>query len=103
MPGKKQKKLTFEEALARLEEIVGLMEEGKCPLDEALKRYEEGVKLVNFCEKTLDAAEKKIEILTGGEDEGSPRRKPFPAEAGGDAPAAETGVGANEGGEELLF
>lgn len=55
--------MTFEEALKRLEEIVARMEGGDLNLDESLKSFEEGVKLTRFCEKKLDEAEKKVEIL----------------------------------------
>lgn len=75
----KEKKPTFEEALARLEEIVAIMEDEKCPLDEALARYEEGIKLVTLCAKTLDEAEKKIEILTRAPD-GAVETRSFPPE-----------------------
>ena len=62
------KKLTFEAALARLEEIVGKMESGNAMLDESLSLYEEGVKLIQFCSKALDEAEQKVMILQKGED-----------------------------------
>jgi exodeoxyribonuclease VII small subunit len=64
----KDKKLKFEDALKRLEEIVALMEDEHTPLEEALRRYEEGIGLARFCAHTLDAAEKKIEILSKGAD-----------------------------------
>lgn len=54
----------FEKSLERLEKIVGELEGGELSLDEALKRYEEGIKLVQLCSKKLDAAQKKVEILT---------------------------------------
>lgn len=55
--------LKFEEALARLEEIVQDLEQGETPLDEALGLFEEGVKLARFCNEKLDQAEAKIEIM----------------------------------------
>ena len=61
--------MKFEEALKRLEKIVEELESGRLSLDESLKRYEEGVKLSRFCHKSLQAAQKKIQILTKkGED-----------------------------------
>lgn len=60
----KETKLTFEEAMQRLEETVEQMEARDLPLDQIIEKYEEGVKLVEFCEKKLSAAEKKIELLT---------------------------------------
>ncbi|HHT54197.1 MAG TPA: exodeoxyribonuclease VII small subunit [Clostridiales bacterium] len=56
-------KKSFEEALARLEEVVGLLESGELTLDESLKLYEEGVGLIRFCSETLERAEARIKIL----------------------------------------
>jgi exodeoxyribonuclease VII small subunit len=53
----------FEDALARLEEIVEELEEGEAELDRTLALFEEGVKLSKLCHKRLEAAEKKIEVL----------------------------------------
>ena len=50
--------------MARLEEIVEAMESNKMPLEELIVRYEEGVKLVRVCQEKLEAAEKRIEIIT---------------------------------------
>lgn len=61
---KKEKKQTFEEASARLAEIVSALEDGTAPLDRSLALYEEGIALVRFCNETLDSAEKRIRILT---------------------------------------
>jgi len=55
---------TFENALDRLEEIVGEMESAQLPLDELLIKFEEGTKLASFCQEKLQAAEKRIEIVT---------------------------------------
>jgi exodeoxyribonuclease VII small subunit len=80
----KDKKPTFEDALKRLEEIVALMEDEHTPLEEALQRYEEGVKLARFCAQTLDAAEKKIEILSTAAD-GQTTAVPFAGAESGEA------------------
>ncbi|UCB56685.1 MAG: exodeoxyribonuclease VII small subunit [Candidatus Omnitrophota bacterium] len=61
--------MKFEEALKRLEKIVEELESGKLSLEDSLKRYEEGVKLSRFCHKSLQAAQKKIQVLTK-KDEG---------------------------------
>ncbi|MBR6807566.1 MAG: exodeoxyribonuclease VII small subunit [Clostridia bacterium] len=53
-------KLTFEEALARLEETVRLLESGNVPLDESLALFEEGISLVRLCNGKLDTAEQKV-------------------------------------------
>lgn len=62
------KDLTFEAALARLEEITGLLENGNSPLDESLTLFEEGVRLVKFCNGKLDTAEQKVKILMSGDN-----------------------------------
>lgn len=63
-------KKSFEESLARLEEIVRSLESGSAPLDESMKLYEEGIALVRACGKELDAAEAKIKILQNSPDGG---------------------------------
>lgn len=67
---------TFEQALARLEEIVRALESGTAPLDTSLSMFEEGVKLVRFCNDKLDNAEQRIKILTSSGD-GSVEEKNF--------------------------
>lgn len=58
--------LNFEDAMARLEQIVRALEGGNVPLDESLTLYEEGVKLVKLCSTRLENAEKRIKILVDG-------------------------------------
>ncbi len=58
-----EQNITFEIALARLQEIVAGLEGGNVPLDESLSMFEEGVKLVKFCNEKLDKAEQKVKIL----------------------------------------
>jgi exodeoxyribonuclease VII small subunit len=53
----------FEEAMARLEEIVQELEKGDVPLEQSLKLFEEGIKLSGICNKRLEEAERKVEIL----------------------------------------
>ena len=74
MPTKK--KLDFEQSMARLEEIVGLLERGDAPLDEAMALFEEGAKPMRERTKRLDQAEQKVALLTAGE-RGQPREEPF--------------------------
>lgn len=61
---------TFEEAVARLEEIVRSMEEGRLSLDDSLKAFEEGISLVRLCNGKLDSAEQRVRILLSGESGG---------------------------------
>ena len=53
----------FEAAMARLEEIVSELEKGDVPLEQSLKLFEEGIKLSRVCNKRLEEAERKVEIL----------------------------------------
>lgn len=55
--------MTFEIAMARLEEIVNQLDGGKATLDDSLKLYEEGIALVRLCSDRLDKAEQKIKIV----------------------------------------
>lgn len=63
-----EKKMSFEEALARLEEIVGLLDSGNAPLDKSLELFEEGAGLVKLCSSMLDNVEQRVKILVEGED-----------------------------------
>ncbi len=54
---------SFETSLHRLEQIVKKLEAGDLPLDEAMKLFEEGIGLSQQCQKQLEEAENKVEIL----------------------------------------
>ena len=60
---KKTEKLTFEDALERLETILESMETGDTPLAELITKFEEGSALLKICQKKLQEAELKIEKL----------------------------------------
>ena len=68
--------IKFEDALARLEQIVDTLEAGNLPLEDSLKAFEEGVGLARRCARYLDEAEKRIELLTRDEA-GLLRVEPF--------------------------
>jgi exodeoxyribonuclease VII small subunit len=53
----------FEKSLARLEEVVKRLESAELSLDEAMKLFEEGVTLSRQCQKQLEEAEGRVEIL----------------------------------------
>jgi len=57
-------KLTFEQAVQKLRDIVEKVEAGQIGLEEAIRQYEQGGKLIQRCRKILDQAEQRIEILT---------------------------------------
>ena len=61
-----KKELSFEEALARLEEIVALLDSGNAPLDQSLALFEEGAGLVKLCSAKLDNVEQRVKILVEG-------------------------------------
>lgn len=58
-----EEKMSYEQALARLEQIIRAMENDKIPLAESLQLYEEGVGIVRRLSAELDDAERKIKIL----------------------------------------
>ena len=58
-----EQKLSYEQALARLEQIIRAMESDKIPLEDSLRMYEEGVSIVRRLSAELDEAERKIKIL----------------------------------------
>ena len=58
-----QKKPDFERSLARLEEVVRKLESPQLSLDESMKLFEEGVALSRECQKQLEEAEGRVEIL----------------------------------------
>lgn len=64
----KQEKLTFEDALSQLENIVRELEAGRIKLDDAVAAYTKAVDLKNFCEKKLKDAQLKIEKIETSAD-----------------------------------
>lgn len=61
-------KMTFEQALSKLEATVKDLEDEKITLEESIEKFETGVKLSAYCLNKLNEAEKKIEELTKTED-----------------------------------
>ena len=60
-------KLSFEQSLAKLEEIVEQIEQGEVPLEESIDRYAQGIELIKQCRSILARAEKKIQVLAKSE------------------------------------
>lgn len=58
-----EQQMNYEQAQARLEQIIRAMENDKLPLEQSLALYEEGVAIVRRLSAELDAAERKIKIL----------------------------------------
>jgi len=75
MAHKKQKtdidKLSFEEAIKELTNIVGKIEQGQIPLQNSLEQYEKGMALIKQCRTILQKAEERIEKITKEEVEDS--------------------------------
>ncbi|MEJ2078570.1 MAG: exodeoxyribonuclease VII small subunit [Acidobacteriota bacterium] len=77
-PEKKLEFKDFEEALGRLEAIVGRLEAGDLALEEAVNLFEEGMQISRFCGDRLDEAERKVEILVKNA-RGEATEEPFDA------------------------
>ena len=74
MPRKKTTNL-FEESLAELEQLVEQLEQGDLSLEDSLKSFERGVNLTRTCQKALQEAEQKVQILL--EKNGTQTLEPF--------------------------
>lgn len=69
--------MSFEEAMAELEQVVGKLENSQVPLDQSIQLYERGAKLKAHCETQLKAAEEKVSQITLGPDGAPEGTKPF--------------------------
>jgi exodeoxyribonuclease VII small subunit len=58
--------LTFEQALAELEQIVARLESGQAPLEDSIRMYERGAALKAHCETRLEAARLRVEKIVVG-------------------------------------
>ena len=75
-----ENKLTFAQSIARLEEIVSLMDRGDVSLEESLALFEEGTALIRSAGAMLDSAEQKVVKLMKGPD-GTPVETDFEMES----------------------
>jgi len=57
-------KLTFEQAIHQLKDIVSKIEQGEIPLQDSLDQYEKGMALIKHCRDILQKAEKRIEKIS---------------------------------------
>ncbi len=69
--------LSFEAAMAELEQVVGRLETGDVPLEDSIKLYERGAALKARCEDKLKEAEEKVSQITLGADGAPTGAKPF--------------------------
>ena len=60
--------MSFEDALAELEQIVRRLEGGQVKLDDAIQSYERGAQLKRHCEKKLNEAQQRVERIVVGPD-----------------------------------
>lgn len=58
---------TFEQAMQRLDDIVGRMESNKMPLEEMVDAYEEGMNLLKICRARVEAARRRVELIQARE------------------------------------
>lgn len=68
-------KVSFEDNIKKLDEIVKLLERGDLPLDDMIKLFEQGVAISKLCKQTLDEAEQKVSVLLSGEE--APKTEEF--------------------------
>ncbi len=71
MSDKPVSEMSFEEAMAELETVVGQLERGDVALEESIRLYERGAALKKRCEEKLKEAEEKVAQITL-DDEGNP-------------------------------
>jgi exodeoxyribonuclease VII small subunit len=69
--------VSFEDALYRLGDAVRELEQGSLSLDESLARYEQGIHYLAQCQRILESAERKIELLSGFDADGNPITEDF--------------------------
>ena len=61
----KEKEMSFEENLEKLEDIVKKLENGDIPLDDAIDKFNDAMKLVKVCDERLKNAEKMVAKIVG--------------------------------------
>ncbi|MEE9355040.1 MAG: exodeoxyribonuclease VII small subunit [Methylococcaceae bacterium] len=75
---KKKPNVSFEDSMKELEQLVEKMEGGDFSLEESLVAFERGIILTRTCQKALQEAEQKVQILL--EENGKQTLKPYPDE-----------------------
>ncbi|MFC7370452.1 exodeoxyribonuclease VII small subunit [Fictibacillus iocasae] len=68
----KERHLTFEEAMEKLEEIVEKLEQGDVPLEESIELYQQGMQYSKLCHTKLANVEKKMDLILNEEGEAKP-------------------------------
>ena len=80
MTGKPIEEMSFEEAMAELEQVVAKLEGGQAALDESIDLYERGAKLRERCEARLKDAELRVQKIIQGANGDAAGTEPFDAE-----------------------
>jgi exodeoxyribonuclease VII small subunit len=78
---KKTQDISFEQGLARLDEIISVLEKDNVALDDLMKLYEEGGGLLRACNEQLDTAEQKVKMLKISPDGLKANLVPFDGES----------------------
>ena len=61
--------LTYEQAMAALEEVVRKLDQGELPLEDAIRSFQDGLEYIKICQAKLDAAEGKLAMYRNGQFE----------------------------------
>lgn len=69
--------MSFEAAMAELEQVVSRLEQGDVALEDSIKLYERGAELKQRCEDKLKDAEEKVSQITLGADGAANGTQPF--------------------------
>ena len=72
--------ISFEKALAEIQQIVKRMESGELSLEDSLQHFERGVQLTRLCQEQLLAAEKRVDVLVNAKTDigvAGPKFEPF--------------------------
>ncbi|RUM87120.1 MAG: exodeoxyribonuclease VII small subunit [Thermodesulfatator sp.] len=72
-----KKNMKFDTAIKELERIVNQLENQDMPLEKALASFEEGIKLARHCNRLLEEAEKRVEVLTRDPETGQILKTPW--------------------------
>lgn len=79
MTDKPIEEMSFEDAMAELEQVVAKLESGQAPLDQSIDLYERGAKLKERCEGRLKDAELRVNKIIAGSDGQAKGSEPFDA------------------------
>jgi exodeoxyribonuclease VII small subunit len=80
-------KKTFEQALAKLEQITAELEAGDLSLEKSLDKFNEGIELVQFCNSRLEEAKSRVDLLL--KKDGELVAVPFAEDEGGNSELSE--------------